>query len=307
MRPLRGTTIITQRFAAAKEDPAAVGRRGSAPSRGEGGAPIVRLLHVAKEFRDVPGGTAALADVTMHVLAGQFVAVLGPSGCGKSTLLRIVAGLLPPTAGQVQVCGHPPDVARRAREYGMVFQAPVLYQWRTVLGNVELPLELAGVPKAERRARAREALALVRLEDACDRRPSQLSGGMQQRAAIARALVTQPRLLLMDEPFGALDELTRERLQAELLRIWHATGVTVLFVTHHIEEAVFLADRVLVLTERPSRVAAEIPIELARPRTDDTRDEATYFAAVRRVRAALRAPHADGTSHPQGPAFDPFA
>ncbi len=291
MRPLRGLSMITQRASTAKDRRAAAAGDTTGPDLGPSLGPcrpIVQLTGVAKEFTDHPGGTVALADVSFAVQPGEFLAVLGPSGCGKSTLLRIVAGLLTPTAGEARVCGQLPDVARRARQYGIVFQSPVLYGWRTVLGNVELPLQLAGVAAVERRERARQVLALVHLEHAADRRPAQLSGGMQQRVAIARALVTSPRLLLMDEPFGALDELTRERLQAELLRIWHETGLTVLFVTHNVEEAVFLADRVLVLTERPARVAAEIPIRLDRPRGDEAREDASYFAAVRQVRAALR-------------------
>jgi NitT/TauT family transport system ATP-binding protein len=181
-----------------------------------------------------------------------------------------------------------PANARRQRKLGMVFQSPVLYPWRTVIGNVELPLEVAGVPRADRRRLARETLALVSLTDFEDRRPRQLSGGMQQRVAIARALAVRPRVLLMDEPFASLDELARERLNLELLRLWHDTGVTVLFVTHLIGEAVLLADRVLVLSARPGRLTAEIDVPLPRPRGVETRASEEYFRIVNTVRSALR-------------------
>lgn len=291
MRPLRARSMITHPLERAKRDrPEAEWQPGMAAlsSLADNGLPVVRLVHVSKAFTDHPGGTLALADVSLTVSAGEFVSVVGPSGCGKSTLLSIVADLVPPTSGEVEVCGHPPAIARRRREYGIVFQTPVLYQWRTVLQNVELPLELAGLEREERRRRARDALALVHLGDVAERRPSQLSGGMQQRVALARALVTRPRLLLMDEPFGALDELSRERLNNELLRIWQETGVTVLFVTHSVEEAVFLADRVVVLTARPARVAAVVPVDLPRPRDEATRDDPAFFEALRLVRGALR-------------------
>jgi len=256
--------------------------------------PILELEDVAMVFTDHPAGTAALGGVSLTVRRGQFVSVLGPSGSGKSTLLRIIGDLIPPTSGRVRVCGRGPGSARRRREDGIVFQAPVLYNWRTVSGNVELPLELAGVPRQERELRAEETLALVGLCEFSGRYPRQLSGGMQQRVSIARALVLRPRLLLMDEPFGALDELTRERLNLELLRLWRETGVTVLFVTHNIEEAVFLSDRVVVLTSRPGRVAAKIPIGLPRPRGEETRADPRFFALANQARAALRSTRSDG-------------
>jgi NitT/TauT family transport system ATP-binding protein len=248
----------------------------------------VVLDKVSKVFTDHPGGTAALSEVSTSVRRGEFVSIVGPSGSGKSTLLRIVADLTPPTAGSVSVCGMTPAAARRERKLGMVFQTPVLYPWRTVLGNVELPLEVAGVPRVERRRRAEETLALVGLPEFQDRRPRQLSGGMQQRVAIARALAVRPRVLLMDEPFASLDELARERLNLELLRLWRETGVTVLFVTHLIGEAVLLADRVVVLSARPGHVVAEIEVPLARPRGVETRASEDYFRIVNTVRAALR-------------------
>ncbi len=258
--------------------------------------PILVLDSVSKVFDDHEESTAALCDVSLEVPGGEFVAVVGPSGSGKSTLLRIVGDLIEPSSGRVTVCGLSPAVARRRREYGIVFQSPVLYNWRTVEKNVELPLELSGMAEPERRSRAAETLELVGLSEFSRHRPRQLSGGMQQRVAIARALVTQPRLLLLDEPFGALDELTRERLNAELLRIWTETGVTVLLVTHNIEEAVFLADRVVVLTSRPGCIAASIRVDLPRPRDEGTRTHPDFYELVSEARAVLRS---RSTSAPQ--------
>jgi NitT/TauT family transport system ATP-binding protein len=254
---------------------------------------ILELKNVSMVFADQPvgedlAGTAALRGINLSVSSSEFVAVVGPSGSGKSTLLRIVGDLISPSTGDVQVCGHGPGTARRRREYGIVFQSPVLYNWRTVAQNVQLPLEIAGYDRDECLARAIETIDLVGLSDFVDHRPRQLSGGMQQRVAIARALVVRPRLLLLDEPFGALDEITRERLNLELLRIWHETGVTVLMVTHNIEEAVFLADRVVVLTSRPGRVAAEIPIGLPRPRDEGVRTRQDFYDLVLRAREVLR-------------------
>ena len=246
------------------------------------------LEDVSKVFTDHPGGTAALGSVDLRVGRGEFASIVGPSGSGKSTLLRIVADLTSPTSGSVRVCGMTPGQARRERKLGMVFQTPVLYPWRSVVQNVELPLEVAGLPRSERRRRAEETLELVGLLEFSDRRPRQLSGGMQQRVAIARALAVRPRLLLMDEPFASLDELARERLNLELLRLWRETGVTVLFVTHLIGEAVLLSDRVTVLSARPGRVVTEVEVDLPRPRGVETRSSAGYFRIVNSVRAALR-------------------
>jgi NitT/TauT family transport system ATP-binding protein len=242
-----------------------------------------------KVFSDGPAPVEALGPFSLEVARGEFVAVLGPSGSGKSTLLRIVAGLLAPTSGHVSVMGGTPDDARRSRRFGMVFQRPVLYPWRTVAGNVALPLQLAGVGDPERSERVTDALKTVGLADRAGARPWQLSGGMQQRAALARALVGRPQLLLMDEPFGSLDEVTRERLQEALRRITLSAGMTVLFVTHDIDEAVFLADRLAVLTWAPGRVARELKVELGRERASALRATPAYLELVTRARAEARA------------------
>ncbi|MET7400799.1 ABC transporter ATP-binding protein [Dactylosporangium sp. NPDC005572] len=230
----------------------------------------------------------ALSDVDLTVGTGQFVSLIGPSGCGKSTLLRLIADLIEPTAGTVTVAGKPAPKARREQEYGIAFQQAGLFEWRTVRRNVELPLELRKAPKAERRARAEEMLALVGLSDFGGHYPAQLSGGMQQRVAIARALAVHPPLLLMDEPFGALDEMTRERLQTELLQICAKTGTSTVFVTHSISEAVFLSDRVVVMSARPGRITATIDIDLP-SRDEAARQSTAFFDAVTTVRKALRA------------------
>jgi len=237
----------------------------------------------------------ALVDVDLVVEAGEFVSLIGPSGCGKSTLLRLIANLIEPSAGEVSVNGKPADRARLDQEYGMAFQQAGLFDWRNVVKNVELPLELKGWDKSRRRQRAMEMLQLVKLEDFADHRPWQLSGGMQQRVAIARALAAHPALLLMDEPFGALDEMTREHMQAELLRICGETGTSVVFVTHSIPEAVYLSDRVVVMSPRPGRITHVVDIGLGRHRDTDTREDAAFFAKVTEVREALRG-HALDTS-----------
>jgi NitT/TauT family transport system ATP-binding protein len=260
------------------------------PAEVQGGgtqAPVVAVESVSQTYGSASTGVAALSDVTITVAEGEFVSVVGPSGCGKSTLLRIIADLLTPTSGTVLIRGRSPHEATARREIGMVFQSPVLYDWRSVLRNVELPLEVIGRPRAVRRQRAEEMLELVRLTQFAGRYPWQLSGGMQQRVSIARALAFEPVILLMDEPFGALDEISREHMNAELQRIWSETGKTVLFVTHSIPEAVFLSTRVVVMTAHPGRVAAEIPIDLPRPRTEQTRTQPAYFDFVTKVRRAL--------------------
>ena len=244
----------------------------------------IELAGVGKTF---PGGTTALVDVDLTVAAGEFVTFLGPSGCGKSTLLRIVADLTEPTTGTVRVLGKTARQARLDQDYGIAFQQAGLMDWRTVARNVELPLELRGWDRTRRRARSAELLELVGLAEFAGSRPAELSGGMQQRVAIARALATGPALLLMDEPFGALDEMTRERLQGELIRIARESGATVGFVTHSIPEAVYLSDRVVVLSARPGRVAAVVGVDLGE-RTEDTREAPEFFAAVTAVREALR-------------------
>jgi NitT/TauT family transport system ATP-binding protein len=248
----------------------------------------VRLLGVSKVFN--PGRrdeVTALREVDLTVGRRQFVSLIGPSGCGKSTLLRLVADLVGPTAGTVRVAGQPAGAARRQQAYGMVFQQAGLFEWRSVLRNVELPLELRGTGRRARRARAAEMLDLVGLADFAGHYPAQLSGGMQQRVAIARALAVHPPLLLMDEPFGALDEMTRERMQDELLRICDRAGTSVLFVTHSIPEAVYLSDRVVVMSARPGRVTATIDVTLGE-RGEATRAAEPFFAAVTEVRRALR-------------------
>jgi NitT/TauT family transport system ATP-binding protein len=250
---------------------------------------VVRLAGVEKKFAVGGGGqTVALSGIDLDIRAGEFVSLIGPSGCGKSTLLRIVGDLIRPTAGTAEVNGKSPHQARLDRDYGMVFQAPVLFDWRTVEANVQLPLEVMGVPRAERDKRVREMLELVELGGFLRHYPHQLSGGMQQRVAIARALCFQPAILLMDEPFGALDEMTRERLNAEVLRIWARTGTTILFVTHSIPEAVFLSTRVVVMSARPGRITTVVDVDLPQPRTEQTRESDRYYELVTVVREALR-------------------
>jgi NitT/TauT family transport system ATP-binding protein len=230
----------------------------------------------------------ALVDVSLTVGVGEFVALIGPSGCGKSTLLRLIADLLEPSSGAVIVNGKPAHQARLDQDYGMAFQQSGLFEWRSVERNIELPLELKGWDKTRRRQRSAEMLDLVKLSDFAGHMPWQLSGGMQQRVAIARALAAHPALLLMDEPFGALDEMTREHMQTELLRICNETGTTVVFVTHSIPEAVYLADRVVVMSPRPGRITATIDVGLGRNRDDLTREASTFFDRVTEVREALR-------------------
>jgi NitT/TauT family transport system ATP-binding protein len=248
---------------------------------------VVSVESVSQTYGAASGGIAALRDVSITVGDGEFVSIVGPSGCGKSTLLRIIADLLSPTQGRVLIRGRSPHEARERREIGMVFQGPVLYDWRSVRRNVELPLEVMGRPRAERRARAEEMLRLVGLEKFAGGYPWQLSGGMQQRVSIARALVFNPVILLMDEPFGALDELGRERMNGELQRIWAQTGKTVLFVTHSVPEAVFLSSRIVVMSAHPGRVVAEIPVGLPHPRTAETRTDTRYFDVITQVRRVL--------------------
>ena len=260
--------------------------------------PVVEIARVSKVFAPRGQGTSpveALVGIDLSIAAGEFVSLIGPSGCGKSTLLRIVGDLTAPTSGTVMVNGKPAAQARRDRDYGMVFQAPILFDWRSVQGNVELPLEINGTPKAERVRRAAEHLALVELSDFAGHYPWQLSGGMQQRVAIARALALDPAILLMDEPFGALDEMTRERMNMELLKIWDRTQTTVLFVTHSIAEAVFLSSRVVIMSARPGRIASVVDIDLPHERTAETRESEAYFRFVTVVREALRG---DDARHP---------
>jgi len=246
---------------------------------------VVALQGVSKIFPK--GGVTALEEIDLEVNRGEFISLIGPSGCGKSTLLRVVGDLAPPTAGEVLVNGKSAERARLDRDYGIVFQAAVLYDWRTVAKNIALPLELLKWSKAKRNERVEEMLELVELTGFDKHYPWQLSGGMQQRVAIARALSFSPALLLMDEPFGALDEMTRERLNLELLRLWAETGSTVIFVTHSISEAVFLSTRVVVMSPRPGRIAGIVPIDLAQPRGIETREDPRFFELVTEVREML--------------------
>jgi len=250
--------------------------------------PVV-IAGVRKIFNQgKPNQVDALIDIDLTVRAGEFVSLIGPSGCGKSTLLRLIADLLQPSAGTITINGKSAHQARVDQDYGMAFQQSGLFEWRTVARNIELPLELKGWDKAKRRARAVEMLELVKLPEFADHYPWQLSGGMQQRVAIARALAAHPGLLLMDEPFGALDEMTREHMQAELLRICAAAGTTVVFVTHSIPEAVYLADRVVVMSPRPGRITTVVDVALGRDRDELTREASGFFGKVTEVREALR-------------------
>jgi NitT/TauT family transport system ATP-binding protein len=253
---------------------------------------VVRLEGVTKQFgqvRGAQGGVTALQDVDLAIEPGEFVSLIGPSGCGKSTLLRVVGDLIQPTTGLVEVNGKTAARARADRDYGIVFQDSVLFDWRTVAKNISLPLELAGWNREKRRERVGEMLELVELSGFESHHPWQLSGGMQQRVSIARALSFDPALLLMDEPFGALDEMTRERLNLELLRIWQASGSTVIFVTHSISEAVFLSTRVVVMSPRPGRITGIVDVDLPQPRTTRTREEPRFAELIRDVRRTLRA------------------
>jgi NitT/TauT family transport system ATP-binding protein len=234
-----------------------------------------------------PNQVDALVDVDLRIEPGEFVSLIGPSGCGKSTLLRIIADLQRPTSGEVLVFGKPAHQARQDHDYGMAFQQAGLFEWRTVQRNIELPLELQGMGKAERQQRALEMLDMVKLRDFAKARPFELSGGMQQRIAIARSLALRPKLLLMDEPFGALDEMTREHMQAELLRICAETHTSVVFVTHSIPEAVYLSDRVVVMSPRPGRIVDTIDVKLA-GRDEEVRETETFFEKITEVREALR-------------------
>jgi NitT/TauT family transport system ATP-binding protein len=258
------------------------------------GAAVVTVSGVGKTFETSGGRTTALEDINLSVGRGEFVSLIGPSGCGKSTLLRLIGDLTVPTVGSVTVNGKTARQARTDRDYGIVFQAPVLFDWRSVQANVALPLEVKGLAKADREQRVKDTLALVELGDFARHYPYQLSGGMQQRVSIARALALEPSILLMDEPFGALDEMTRERMNAEVQRIWQQTGTTVVFVTHSIPEAVFLSSRVVVMSPRPGRIVRIIDVDLPRPRTDDTRETARYFELITEVRETLRGRRLDG-------------
>ena len=230
----------------------------------------------------------ALVDIDLVIQPGAFVTLIGPSGCGKSTLLRLIGNLTEPTAGSITVNGKTAKQARLDQEYGMAFQQAGLFDWRSVAKNIELPLELKGWDRDKRRSRSAEMLELVKLPEFANHMPWQLSGGMQQRIAIARALAAHPPLLLMDEPFGALDEMTREHMQAELLRICASTGTTVIFVTHSIPEAVYLSSQVVVMSPRPGRITQLVDVPFGKDRNEDTREDATFYSKITEVREALR-------------------
>jgi NitT/TauT family transport system ATP-binding protein len=252
---------------------------------------VIDVRRLSLTFETADGPVYALADVDLAVADGDFVSLIGPSGCGKTTLLRAIADLERPSSGSIQVNGVTPEEARLGRQYGYVFQAPALFPWRTVERNVTLPLEVMGLPDAERRRRAARWLEMVNLQGFERKYPWQLSGGMQQRASIARALSFDPKLLLMDEPFGALDEIVRDKLNAQLLRLWAGTGKTVVFVTHSIPEAVFLSTRIVVMSPRPGRIIDVIDVDLPADRDLDFRETPEFLAIAQRVREGLRAGH----------------
>jgi NitT/TauT family transport system ATP-binding protein len=247
---------------------------------------VVQLRDVSKEFGR--GHVQALTGIDLDIRPGEFISLIGPSGCGKSTLLRIVGDLIQPSGGEVVVNGKSAHQARVDRDYGIVFQDAVLFDWRTVEKNISLPLEMMGWDRRRRAERVRDLVDLVELKGFESHHPWQLSGGMQQRVSIARALSFDPPLLLMDEPFGALDEMTRERLNLELLRIWERSGSTVIFVTHSISEAVFLSTRVAVMSARPGRIVGVVDVDLPQPRTTETREEPRFAELIREVRRLLR-------------------
>jgi len=264
----------------------------AAGPRVEGAAqPVIEVEDLSLTFDTADGPVFALSEVNLTVRAGDFVSFIGPSGCGKTTLLRVIADLERQSAGRIAVNGMSPEAARLERAYGYVFQAPALYPWRTVERNVMLPLEIMGMSAAERRERAARYLDLVNLKGFEKKFPWQLSGGMQQRVSIARALCFEPELLLMDEPFGALDEITRDHLNEQLLRLWERTGKTVVFVTHSIPEAVFLSSKIVVMSPRPGRIIDVIDCNLPRDRTLDVRESQAFAEIAHRVREGLKAGH----------------
>ncbi len=247
----------------------------------------ISLENVGMTYTTEKSSLKALTGVSLQIKRGEFISLLGPSGCGKTTLLRTIAGLITNTEGKVAVAGMSPESARKSGELGMVFQNAVLYDWRTVIKNVMLPMEIKGVPKGEQREKAEEMLELVGLKEFKNNYPCELSGGMQQRVSIARALTTSPNILLMDEPFSALDEFTREKLHDDLLDICAKRNMTVIFVTHNISESVYLSDRVVVMSPHPGRVSAVIKIELPHPREAGMRNIPEYFDYISKIRSSF--------------------
>ncbi|MGY9046403.1 sulfonate ABC transporter ATP-binding lipoprotein [Puniceibacterium antarcticum] len=253
---------------------------------------VISVQNLGLTFQTGDGSVEALKDVSLDINRGDFVSFIGPSGCGKTTFLRVMADLETPTGGQITVNGVSPEAARRARAYGYVFQAAGLYPWRTIGGNIRLPLEIMGYSRADQVARVKRVLELVELSDFEKKYPWQLSGGMQQRASIARALAFDADILLMDEPFGALDEIVRDHLNEQLLELWKRTEKTIAFVTHSIPEAVYLSTKIVVMSPRPGRITDVIESPLPRDRPLDIRDSAEFLEVAHRVREGLRAGHA---------------
>jgi NitT/TauT family transport system ATP-binding protein len=254
--------------------------------------PVISTKSLDLVFQTADSPVHALSDITLDVQKGEFVSLIGPSGCGKTTLLRVIADLEKPTGGEITVNGMTPEQARLARAYGYVFQSAALYPWRTIEQNVALPLEISGIDAAERKKRIAENLALVDLTGFEKKHPWQLSGGMQQRASIARALAVQPDMLLMDEPFGALDEIVRDHLNEQLSKLWARTQKTVVFVTHSIPEAVYLSTRIVVMSPRPGRIYDVIDCDLGEDRPLDIRESKEFLDIAHRVREGLKAGHA---------------
>ena len=258
---------------------------------------VIDVKELSLVFQTNDGPVNALSNINLAVGGGEFVSFIGPSGCGKTTLLRVIADLEQPTSGSISVNGMTPSEARQKRAYGYVFQAAALYPWRTIAGNISLPLEVMGIPKAERKDRIARNLELVNLSGFEKKFPWQLSGGMQQRASIARALSFDPHLLLMDEPFGALDEIVRDHLNEELLKLWAKTQKTVVFVTHSIPEAVFLSTKIVVMSPRPGRIHEIIDCDLGPERTLDIRETPKFLEIAHRVREGLRHGHSYDAAH----------
>ena len=265
--------------------------RADGQQNAENAASVIDIRGLSLTFETNDGPVQALSNIDLDVKRGDFVSFIGPSGCGKTTLLRVIADLEQPTGGSISINGVSPEEARQARAYGYVFQAAALYPWRTIARNVALPLEIMGLPRAERERRIADNLALVNLSGFEKKYPWQLSGGMQQRASIARALAVEPELLLMDEPFGALDEIVRDHLNEQLLKLWAKTQKTVVFVTHSIPEAVFLSTKIVVMSPRPGRVTDIIDCGFPRDRTLDIRETPEFLEVAARVRNGLRAGH----------------